>query len=87
MRISRVALVFMLCCGCAPAPAVIPDAGKVPTPAVVLDIDGILTPRPLEFLEARPDAARAVLLQRGQRHLPGRLQVLQKLPTGVNLRR
>ena len=62
MRIARVALVLMLCCGCAPAPAVIPDVGTAPTPAVVFDIDGTLTPRPLEFLEARPDAARAVQL-------------------------
>jgi phosphatidate phosphatase PAH1 len=47
---------------CASIPGEIPAAPMAQTPAVVFDIDGTLTPRPVQFYEARPDAAKAAQL-------------------------
>jgi len=60
MRNLIILLVVILCSTCAHVPAEIPDALPNQAQAVVFDIDGTLTPRPSEFLEVRPDAAKAV---------------------------
>src|SRR5258706_12493410 len=59
MRIPIVLLIVALFSSCAHARP-IPNAPHNGAPAVVFDIDGTLTPRRLEFLEVRPDAAKAV---------------------------
>jgi predicted mannosyl-3-phosphoglycerate phosphatase (HAD superfamily) len=52
----------LLAGGCAFIAGEIPSAPSPQAPTVVFDIDGTLTPRPIEFFEARPDAAKAVQL-------------------------
>jgi phosphatidate phosphatase PAH1 len=60
MRNLIIFLMVMLGSSCAQQPANIPSAPQDHAQAVVFDIDGTLTPTPLEFWEARKDAAKAV---------------------------
>jgi len=57
-----VLLPALLAGNCALVPGEIPRAPRDQAPAVVFDVDGTLTPRPIEFFEARNDAAKAAHL-------------------------
>lgn len=61
-KLIKLILLVVILCSCAFEPVQIPPAPNNSPLAVVFDIDGTLTPRPIEFLEARPDVARAVQL-------------------------
>ncbi len=60
---NKIILTVIALCGCAVRGGVpVPQASNGGQSAVVFDIDGTLTPRPREFLEARPDATKAARL-------------------------
>jgi hypothetical protein len=61
-RLILALIVLGSCCAAPPAQAThvkIPTAPANPPQVVVFDIDGTLTPSPGDFLEVRPDAAKA----------------------------
>lgn len=81
MRNQIIFLMVMLCSSCVQPSADIPNATQKQAQVVVFDIDGTLTPRPLEFWEARRDAAKVVhfYADKGYKiiYLSARITILQ----------
>lgn len=81
MRNIVIFLMVMLCSSCMQLSADIQNAPQKQAKAVVFDIDGTLTPHPLEFWEARRDAAKAVNIyaDKGYKiiYLSARITILQ----------